>query len=83
MKNADGKSMVRLGDRTDHGGVVIEASDDLTHMGIAVALNGHKVMCPKCKGSFPINATGARTHKGIPVAYDGDKTACGATLIAS
>ena len=67
MKNADGKSMVRLGDRTDHGGVVIEAADDLTHMGIMVALHGHKVACPKCKGPFPIIATGARAHKGVPV----------------
>jgi len=83
MKNADGKSMVRLGDRTDHGGVVMEAAPDLMHMGIAVALHGHKVMCPQCKGPFPIIATGDRTHKGIPVAYEGDETACGAKLIAS
>ena len=35
MKNADGKSMVRLGDKTDHGGVVIEVASDLAHRGIA------------------------------------------------
>ena len=83
MKNENGQDRVRLGDRTDHGGKVVEAAPDLTHMGIAVALHGHKVMCPQCKGPFPIIATGARTHKGTPVAYDGDKTACGAKRISS
>ncbi|MFC0397427.1 PAAR domain-containing protein [Paraburkholderia rhizosphaerae] len=73
--------MARLGDTTDHGGVVIEASSDLMHQGRRVALNGHLVACPMCHGTFPIVATGNRTHKGVRVAYLGDRTTCGATLM--
>jgi uncharacterized Zn-binding protein involved in type VI secretion len=81
MKDERGRDMVRLGDITDHGGKVIQAAPDLTHMGIPVALNGHLVECPKCCGVFPILATGRRTHGGVPVGYLGDLTGCGATLI--
>ncbi|WP_310631089.1 PAAR domain-containing protein [Paraburkholderia sp.] len=81
MKDTHGRDMARLGDTTDHGGKVIQAAGDLTHMGIQVALDGHLVMCPKCGGPFPIIALGQRTHAGTRVAYLGDKTACGATLV--
>jgi uncharacterized Zn-binding protein involved in type VI secretion len=80
MKNETGQEVARLGDVTDHGGVVTQASSDLKHMGIAVALDGHLVMCPKCGGPYPIIATGQRTHRGTRVAFIGDMTACGATL---
>lgn len=53
--------MARLGDTTDHGGKVSEASPDLSHMGIRVALNGHLVLCLKCKRPFLIIAGGAQT----------------------
>lgn len=45
---------------------------------------GHKVSCPKCKGTFPI-VEGALTTSfyGKGVALAGMKTACGAILIAS
>ena len=81
MQNEKGQDMARLGDMTDHGGMVTQAAPDLTHMGIPVVLDGHLVVCPRCGGPFPIIATNARTHHGIRVAYLGDKTACGATLI--
>ncbi|HEX7935153.1 MAG TPA: PAAR domain-containing protein [Paraburkholderia sp.] len=82
MKDAvTGKEMARLGDATDHGGRIVEASPDLTHMNLRVALDGHLVECPKCGGQFPILATGKRTHRGVRVAFIGDRTACGATLI--
>ncbi|MFM0076623.1 PAAR domain-containing protein [Paraburkholderia sediminicola] len=82
MKDEPGRPMTRLGDTTDHGGRVIDAASDLKHIGIRVALDGHRVECPKCGDVFPIVATGKRTHRGIRVAYIGDKTGCGATLIA-
>jgi len=81
MKDADGREMARLGDRTDHGGEIVEASPDMKHMGIAVALDGHLVSCPKCGRSYPIIATGKFLHRGVRVAYISDKTTCGATLI--
>ena len=73
--------MVRLGDRTDHGGEVIECAADLKHLGVGVALEGNGVRCPKCSGVFPLLATGRRRHHGRRVGYLGDTTRCGATLI--
>ncbi|MGV2290592.1 PAAR domain-containing protein [Trinickia sp. YCB016] len=81
MKDEQGRAVARLGDTTDHGGRVIEATPTLTDMGVPVALDGHLVECPKCGGKFRIIATGKRTHHGLPVGYLGDKTSCGATLI--
>jgi uncharacterized Zn-binding protein involved in type VI secretion len=77
---ATGREVARLGDTTDHGGRIIDASPNLTHLGVRVALDGHMVECPKCGGVFPIRASGPRTHGGVLVAFIGDKTACGATL---
>jgi hypothetical protein len=59
MKDEIGRDMARLGDTTDHGGKVVEAAPDLTHMGVRVALDGHQVECPKCGGTWPIVATEA------------------------
>jgi len=81
MRDGQGREVARLGDETNHGGKIIQAADDLTHMGRRVALHGHLAECPKCGGTFPIMATGERTHRGARVAFLGDRTACGATLI--
>jgi uncharacterized Zn-binding protein involved in type VI secretion len=73
-----------MGDSTSHGGTVIEGDPVFTTGGKPVALVGHMVTCPKCKGSpFPI-VTGAPdfVSNGRPVARHGDKTACGASLVA-
>jgi len=79
-----GRGVIRLGDKTDHGGKVTSASSGTTVMGLAAALDGDMTVCPKCKGSFPIQPDGAGArHQGRPYAYHGDKTACGATLISS
>jgi uncharacterized Zn-binding protein involved in type VI secretion len=76
--------IIRQGDRTSHGGTVLESSPYDICMGKPIAFVGHKVLCPKCKGIFPI-AQGApnTTFYGKGVALAGMKTACGATLIAS
>ena len=55
MKNAQGHEIVRLGDATDHGGEVIECANDLKHLGVGVALDGHSVRCRKCGGVFPLS----------------------------
>ncbi len=81
MKDEHGRDMIRLSDTTDHGGKVIEATDELKHMGVAVALDGHGVACPQCGGVFPLLASGPRMHRGQRVGYQGDKTGCGATVI--
>lgn len=79
------KRFIVIGDRTSHGGTVIEASGSSSSGGIKIARVGDKVTCPqKGHGTCPI-VSGDPTVivDGMPVARDGDKTACGAVLIAS
>jgi uncharacterized Zn-binding protein involved in type VI secretion len=84
MKDSTGRGVIRLGDKTSHGGEVISASDTLKALGKQVALDGDMTMCPKCKGKFSIKvAHSERKHDGSAVAYHNDLTACGATLISS
>ena len=64
----------------------VEGSATSTIDGKPVAGVGHKVLCPQCKGVFPILRTGrqySHTFDGRETAVEGMKTACGATLIAS
>lgn len=76
--------IIRLGDPTSHGGRVIEGSpSDICH-GKPIAFMGHQVVCPQCKGTFPIiEGVGTTTFYGRGVAIAGMKTACGAVLIAT
>ncbi len=79
------KALIRLGDKTSHGGKVIQASAFTSSGGKRVARVGDLVKCPKKgHGTCPI-VTGDPTLivDGSPVARHGDKTACGASLIAS
>lgn len=79
-----GRGVIRLNDKTDHGGEVISASSGTVVLGKAAAEQGDLVHCPVCKGNFAIkpDGTGAK-HEGKAYAYDGDLTECGARLISS
>jgi uncharacterized Zn-binding protein involved in type VI secretion len=84
MKDQQGRGVIRLGDKTTHGGEVISAAEDFTVLGKRVAVEGDSTYCPKCKGNFPIQPSGStRRHRGKQVAYDHDLTTCGAKLISS
>src|ERR1044072_6653741 len=73
-----GRGVIRLNDKTDHGGQVTTASSGSTVMGVAAALQGDMTQCHKCKGNFAIKLDGAGArHEGTPYAYDGDVTECG------
>ncbi|KQQ44368.1 hypothetical protein ASF61_21765 [Duganella sp. Leaf126] len=78
-------ALIRLGDKTSHGGAVISASPLSESGGIAIARVGDRVSCPKAGHEPCVIASGDPTMivDGQPVARDGDKTSCGATLIAS
>jgi uncharacterized Zn-binding protein involved in type VI secretion len=78
-------AMIVLGDKTDHGGEVIEASGVTDTHGKRIARVGDKVACPKKGHSNAVIVTGDPTMviDGQPVAYHGCKTSCGATLISS
>lgn len=84
MKDQNGRGVIRLGDKTTHGGEVISAAMDFTVLGKRLAVEGDATYCPKCKGQFPIQASDStRKHQGKQVAFDQDLTACGAKLISS
>ncbi|WP_078120455.1 PAAR domain-containing protein [Thiosocius teredinicola] len=80
------RPFILLGDKTDHGGTVITASESSDCNGRGIARVGDKVTCPKKgHGRVVVIATGDPTAiiDGQPAARHGDKTSCGATLIAS
>lgn len=79
------QAFIVLGDKTSHGGTVIEASGHTSVGKIAVARVGDMVSCPKKGHGTCAIVSGDSTVivDGMPVARAGDKTACGAVLIAS
>ena len=80
------RPFILVGDKTDHGGVVIQGSPSSDVEGKAIARVGDKVSCPKKgHGGTTVIATGDPTCiiDGQAAARHGDKTACGATLISS
>jgi uncharacterized Zn-binding protein involved in type VI secretion len=78
------KTIIRIGDRTSHGGTVLEGHPLVTSLGKLVSGVGHRVSCPRCGGN-PVIAEGTNfvTMFGVRVAVDGMKTSCGAILIGS
>lgn len=80
-----GRPFIVLGDQTDHGGVVIEASVMTDTHGKGIARVGDQVTCPKRNHGTTVIVTGDPTMiiDGKAAARHGDKCACGATLISS
>ena len=75
--------VIRLGDKTDHGGEVISAVSSMMVKGKPVATVDCMTHCPKCKGDFAIQSGSGALLKGKRVAHHNDVTACGAKLISS
>ncbi|WP_160299011.1 PAAR domain-containing protein, partial [Burkholderia pseudomallei] len=48
------RAIICVGDTTTHGGKMLEGAPMFTLNGRNVAGVGHKVLCPRCKGIFPI-----------------------------
>ncbi len=79
------KPFIVIGDRTSHGGTVIEGSTETDAAGKPISRIGDKVTCPKHgRNGIVTIASGDPTCiiDGQPAARDGDKTDCGAVLIA-
>jgi uncharacterized Zn-binding protein involved in type VI secretion len=78
-------SLIVLGDKTSHGGTVVEASAETFVGNVGVARVGDMVSCPRQGHGTCAIVTGDPTMMidGKPVARHGDKTACGAELISS
>jgi len=79
-----GRGVIRLNDKTDHGGTVLSVSSGTIVFGVEAALGNDMTFCPRCKGKFPVTPDGSGAkHMGLPYAYDGDLTGCGAKLMSS
>lgn len=80
-----GRPFIVLGDTTDHGGTVVEASGTTDTQGKRIARVGDQVTCPKRSHGTTVIVSGDETMliDGKPAARHGDKCACGATLIAA
>lgn len=78
------RPLICLGDRTSHGGVVLEGNGHVRIGGKPAAALGDNTYCPLCKGDYPISE--ALLHSSIGgrgTVVEGMRTACGALLIAS
>lgn len=75
--------LIRLGDKTSHGGTVVEASQLSDSGGKGIARVGDKVTCPVHKNGTITSGDTTMIVDGRAAARHGDKTSCGATLIAS
>jgi uncharacterized Zn-binding protein involved in type VI secretion len=74
--------IIRQGDKTSHGGAVLEASTHSDIGGAGIARMGDKVSCPRHGNNAIASGDGTTVVDGKPVARHGDRTACGAVLIA-
>lgn len=80
------RPLIVVGDRTDHGGVVLTGSGATLIDGKPVACVGDTVSCPQAgHGGTTVIATGTSGMEidGRMAACHGDKTACGATLLSA
>lgn len=79
------RRVIRLGDKTTHGGEVVSAADNYFIMGNAVARMGDMATCPiKGHGACEIiEGDPTWTINGRNVALEGHRLKCGATLISS
>jgi uncharacterized Zn-binding protein involved in type VI secretion len=79
------KGVIRLNDPTSHGGMVTAAAPNSKVMGVAVARQGDRCVCPIRGHEVCFIAQGDPNVliDGVPVAFEGHKTTCGATLIST
>ena len=80
-----GKRVIRLGDPTSHGGVVVSATSNFIMFGKPVALVGDNCTCPKKGHDHCVIMEGdpTWTFDGRGVALEGCKLSCGAVLIST
>ena len=75
-------ALITLGDKTSHGGTVIEAASHSDTGGKAIARMGDKATCPLHGNTSIVSGDATLIVDGKAAARHGDKTACGALLIA-
>lgn len=75
---------IRLGDPSDHGGVMITAGSTVLVNGILMCVDQDMHSCPiKDHGVTPVTATSSvKSNDGKRVVKIGDTAGCGAVLIS-
>lgn len=76
--------IVRLGDTSSHGGVVVSSASHWRCEGALIARKGDMFSCPLPGHGVNAIVEGSAKWKceGEPIARHGDHTACGAALIS-
>lgn len=79
------KNIIRIGDKTTGGGVVLNGSSTVFFGGIGAARQGDPVRCKVPGHGATVIAEGepAFTENGVPFAFDGHLCECGCALISS
>ncbi|VVP58953.1 hypothetical protein PS870_05943 [Pseudomonas fluorescens] len=79
------KGIIRVGDKTTGGGVVLSGSTGMRFDGISVARVGDPVGCPLPGHGRTTIAEGHPTYRdnGVRVTFHGHLCACGCALISS
>lgn len=77
------RAVIRKGDRTSHGGVVVTGDETVIIFGQPMARVGDRVTCPRCGGTHTIVEGLPGVSSDREAALEGMRTSCGATLIAS
>jgi len=79
------KTLIRLGDKSDHGGTMITAGAHFTNRGIHGCIDGDQHSCPiPHHGITRVTATSVKTKtNGKAILRSGDVADCGAVLLPS
>ncbi|TCW00155.1 PAAR domain-containing protein [Biostraticola tofi] len=77
------QGIIRIGDKTTHGGTVLTGSSGVVFGGIPVACVGDSVSCPKHKKTTIIEGDSSANINGKAIALHGHRCGCGCTLISS
>lgn len=77
------RRIIRVGDPTSHGGVVLAGSPTASDAGKPIARLGDPVSCPRHGVNKIVDGDTGHDIDGVPVALEGHRTECGSTLIAT
>lgn len=75
--------VIRINDKTTHGGTVLEGSAGVKFMGLEVSCLMDKVFCPVHGKTYIIKGVEISKINGKPIALHGHRCSCGCTLISS
>lgn len=77
------QGVIRIGDKTTHGGTVLEGSSGVLFMGKMVSCLMDKVSCPIHGLTCITEGDNGSTINGKPIALHGHRCGCGCSLITS